>query len=61
MKIELFSRIVRHRTNYYFRIVARNGRTVAASEGYLSRQARARTVRSIILNVFTAELVEVSK
>lgn len=33
---------------YYFRVVARNGRTIAASEGYETKRSRDRGVRAVI-------------
>ena len=53
MKIELFQRSIQNKyklpvTQWFFRIVARNGRVIAQSEGYLRYAACRATVNRLI-------------
>jgi len=45
MKIQLFTG---EDKKFYFRIVANNGRTICASEGYNLKQSRTKTINSLL-------------
>lgn len=57
MKFEIFKG-----TNgqYYFRIKASNGQTVAISEGYIQKQSAKDTIESIKKNAATATVVDLA-
>ena len=46
---------------FYFSIVARNGKIIAQSEGYKSKASRGRTIASLQKSVGTAKIVELVK
>jgi uncharacterized protein YegP (UPF0339 family) len=56
MKIHVFPRVGLFGRQWYFRIVAKNGRTVAQSEGYRNRGDCVSTALMLRRNLFDAEL-----
>ena len=57
-KIEYFQS--KRNKNYYFRIVAKNGETVAQSEGYTTKAMRTKGLKSLIkiLSTPTTQILE---
>ncbi len=55
MKFHIF---IGKKKQFFFRLVARNGKIVAASEGYNSRQAAMHTISRIRALVSGAKLVD---
>lgn len=49
MKIETFKG---KNNQYYFRIVAKNGKTIAQSEGYKQKASRTKTINALLDYVF---------
>ena len=55
MKFHLF---IGKKKQFYFKLVARNGKIVAASEGYVTRQAAMHTISRIRTLAGAAKLVD---
>lgn len=52
--------IFKSKDQFYFRLVARNGQTVAQSEGYKTKQSCTKTVKSIIRSVGASRIKDLS-